>query len=106
MPAAPKRLLLFSMTIGFGIELPLFLGFAFEWRFPILAGVALRLIHLPAMLPSGVLVWIFGKYFPSIDYPAIYVTQSCINGYVLFCAARAWSRHKHGLHDQPAESLR
>ena len=106
MPSATKRLLLLSMTVGFAIEVPLFLAFAVEWRFPLWAGAALRLIHMPAMPPTGVLVWIFGSYFPSIDYPAIYVTQSCINGYVLFCAARARSRRNHGIHDQPAESLK
>ena len=106
MPAASKRLLLVTMAAGFAIEIPLFLAFAYEWRFPALVAAALRLVHLPAMLPTGVLVWIFGKYFPSIDYPAIYTTQSCINGYVLFCAARAWSRRRHGLYGQPAESLK
>lgn len=106
MPAATNRLLLFSMVAGFAIEIPLFLGVAYEWRFPVLVGAALRLMHLPAMLPTGILVWIFGRYFPSIDYPAIYVTQSCINGYVVFCAARAWARRKHGFHKQMAESLK
>jgi hypothetical protein len=106
MPAATKRLLLFSMAAGFAIEIPLFLAFAYEWRFPALVAAALRLVHMPATLPTGVLVWIFGKYFPSIDYPATYTTQSCINGYVLFCAARAWSRRKHGFQEQMAESLK
>ena len=106
MPTGTKRLLLIAMAAGFAIEVPLFLGYAFEWRFTALVAAALRLVHLPAMAPAGVVVWIFGKYVPSIDYPAIYITQSCINGYALFCAARAWSRRNHGFHKETAESLR
>jgi hypothetical protein len=105
MPARPRWVLFIVTALGFAIEIPLFLGFAFEWRYPIPVGAVLKLIHLPAMMAAGIVMRLFGSRFPSLDYPAIYVFQSCINSWILVSAVKAFLTRKRAVADQPGSTL-